>query len=659
MRSWLILPVLSATLLAQDPGSVEIQDLVRLLEQPIQSASKRLQRLKEAPVDATVLTGAELRALGYRTVGEALGGVLGFGTNQDHSYATVTARGLSVSGDLDSRVQILLDGHTLNAGAGIQAGLTGEALGIPLDRIERIEVIRGPASALYGNKAFQGLINIITRPIADGGEAALEAQQRGGLGLWARAGRTAKAFSWELLATGWNRKGTALTFPELQAEPLSREGDQEDRHSAYFRATGTAWSLAAYTTGRTQYLASAPYGAEVGDPSTYYQDNLLFGEFKAEPRFGKVETLVRLFGDRYIFKDYFPYHGIRDLAFTVPSGDDIPDYSLGAELQARVPVGASGKLTVGAERQWHRYESRTFIEGENLGTRVKNQTGNTYLQGEWAPGEAVTVLAGIQLASFQVHEAESLAQGLWTAIPKADMQDVTPRFSLIWKPSPNDVVKLLYGGGYRYPTYYDRYYTDNATQVTSPTLQAETIRTAQAIWVHDLGDSTQVQVGASEFWWKNLIAYVGLDSGLQQAQNTAGEVRGRAAEFELQSRRADWIWMVQGGFYHWTKATGEAFPNSAPAQGAARLTRRWEALSASGELRYGGRRENPAEGAVARAVTVVRFALRWDEPRFWASASLEDAFNRRRVDLVNLEYLPITKMAADGRTWRIAVGARF
>jgi outer membrane receptor protein involved in Fe transport len=244
---------------AQDPAAEALKDLQAALDQPVISiASKRLQRLKEAPADATVLQGEDLRRLGYRTLSEALDGILGFRTVRDRAYDDLAVRGLQLVGDLNTRVLILLDGHCLNSPDTLAGSMVGEDFGIPLERVERIEVIRGPASALYGTTAFAGLVNVVTRAPAAGGEAALELQSRGGLGGWARAGWTLPGSSWDLTATGWQRKGTALDFPELGVGTLPANLDRETRQSAYLRAKGGNWSFNGYALVIGPSLARNP-----------------------------------------------------------------------------------------------------------------------------------------------------------------------------------------------------------------------------------------------------------------------------------------------------------------------------------------------------------------------------------------------------------------
>ncbi|MDP1830573.1 MAG: TonB-dependent receptor [Geothrix sp.] len=660
MSRSLALAILPTLLLAQEPGLDDLKDLQDLLKQPvISSASKRLQRLKEAPVDATVLSGEDLRRLGYRTLSEALDGVLGFRTVRDRAYDNLAVRGLQIVGDLNTRVLILLDGHTLNSSDSLAGSMIGEDFGIPLERVERIEIIRGPASALYGNTAFMGMVNVITRPPGGRAEGALEGQSRGGFGGWGRAGWTGSGATWDIMASGWQRKGTALDFPELGVGTLPADLDREERQSAYLRAKGKDWSLAGYAMSNLRRLASAPYSSVIGDASNHYKDSLVFGEFKAEPRFGKVETLVRVYADHYVFSDVFSYDGVRDPAFTQPFSERDPSQGQGLEVQARFPVSGSQMLTVGSEQKWGQLRIEGINEGSPFGGRVDSRSGNSYLQMDSTLNEWAQLVLGIQHASHRITLAESFVSGQTTSFQPSTHQDWTPRFALILNPTSMDILKLLYGGGYRYPTHVERYYQDGQGYLANPGLQPETIRTAQAIWVRTWGGGIQSQVGWSESSWERLIEYEDDGNGLVQAQNKPGTTRGRAAEVELLGRHPGWTWMLQGGAYHWLRDDGARFPDSTRIQAGLRVTRIWGPWSLTGEARHVGRREDAALGVVAPAATTLRSALRWEGRQAWVSASMEDLTDARRMDLVALDYAPIARMASDGRTWRITLGWRF
>ncbi|MFH1766074.1 MAG: TonB-dependent receptor [Gemmatimonadota bacterium] len=104
----------------------------------------------------TVLDGEELRRRGVTRVADALSGVPGLVVVQSGSYGSVTSTFLrGAEGD---HVKILVDGVEMN-----QAGGGFDLAGLVLSDVERIEVVRGPASAFYGSDAMAGVIHIITR----------------------------------------------------------------------------------------------------------------------------------------------------------------------------------------------------------------------------------------------------------------------------------------------------------------------------------------------------------------------------------------------------------------------------------------------------------------------------------------------------------------
>ena len=79
----------------------------------------------------------------------------------DRNYTYVGVRGFSRPGGYNSQVLLLIDGHRLNDIVYDSAGL-GTDFPLDIDLIERIEIIRGPSSSLYGASAFLAVINVIT-----------------------------------------------------------------------------------------------------------------------------------------------------------------------------------------------------------------------------------------------------------------------------------------------------------------------------------------------------------------------------------------------------------------------------------------------------------------------------------------------------------------
>ncbi len=127
----------------------------------VYAASKLEQKTTEAPSSITIVTDDEIKKYGYRTLADVMQSVQGFNVSYDRNYAFLGARGTSL-GDFNSRVLLLVDGHRINENL-TDGAFIDTAFILDIDLVDRVEIIRGPGSVLYGNNAFFGVINVITR----------------------------------------------------------------------------------------------------------------------------------------------------------------------------------------------------------------------------------------------------------------------------------------------------------------------------------------------------------------------------------------------------------------------------------------------------------------------------------------------------------------
>lgn len=138
------------------PSPAETSKL--LAEEQAVVASLRREPLSETPVITTVITADQIRRMGARTLNDVLLSVPGFSRIQDHNEYFSALRG--VYGSSQQKILVLRDGHRLNSRSYSSANF---GAGLALNNIKRLEVMRGPASALYGDVATTGVVNIITK----------------------------------------------------------------------------------------------------------------------------------------------------------------------------------------------------------------------------------------------------------------------------------------------------------------------------------------------------------------------------------------------------------------------------------------------------------------------------------------------------------------
>jgi iron complex outermembrane receptor protein len=126
------------------------------------TASKFEQKVTEAPARTSIVTRDEIRRYGHRFLSEILQSMPGFYLQNDRNYGRLGVRGFNIPGDYNSRVLLLIDGQRQNEGVYDSMDID-DLFVLDVDLIERVEVVRGPGSSLYGSSAFFAVVNVITR----------------------------------------------------------------------------------------------------------------------------------------------------------------------------------------------------------------------------------------------------------------------------------------------------------------------------------------------------------------------------------------------------------------------------------------------------------------------------------------------------------------
>ncbi|HEX4424006.1 MAG TPA: TonB-dependent receptor, partial [Terriglobales bacterium] len=161
LRLGLVLAAFCAAGIAESPDDLTQLSIEDLANVQVTSVSKKTESLSGAPAAIFVLTGDEIRRHGHTSLPEALRMVPGLYVAQTDAHIwQVSARGFS---DLDNnKMLVLIDGRS--AYSPELGTVYWDALDVPLENIDRVEIIRGPGGTLWGDNAVNGVINIVTKP---------------------------------------------------------------------------------------------------------------------------------------------------------------------------------------------------------------------------------------------------------------------------------------------------------------------------------------------------------------------------------------------------------------------------------------------------------------------------------------------------------------
>ncbi len=497
-------------------------------EQTVTGVAKRPVPLSETPSSVTVIPAAEIRAMGYHTLGEALRWVQGVFVTYDHSYTYVGVRGVQRPGDYNDKVLLTLDGHTIN-GTVYGDALFGPELGLDLEDVERIEVARGPGSTLYGSYAVLAVVNVVTvRPNAQPGVSA--DLRAGGAGEWrghaalasARPGRPA----WRASMSWLQAHGRELGFPASQW-PLGYAGPASapDGEQAWSFLGTAEWGfarLAAKFNGREKSVLPGIYAVPAQDDLNRTWDGRDFVELSATHRLGAgVELTGRSYwdGTRYNGQTGRIYDSDPTVYVSKDQGDgDV----IGGECRANWAIAAAQVLTFGIEAQRVLRAHIASTEEPPLvvydDRRLTSGFVAAYVQDEARWGRSLVFTAGARLDDDSRYDLV-----------------VSPRADLVWSVVPGTRLKLLGGSAFRAPTPFEATPTDLSVAASLGRLEPERVVTLEATLEHERGPYTGF-LTAYQSSFRDLIAVVEVDDEGSTAFVNHERLRARGLEGGLRFR---------------------------------------------------------------------------------------------------------------------------
>jgi iron complex outermembrane receptor protein len=509
--------------------SDRVEDQILFQEIPsVYAASKYEQKVTEAPSSVSIVTAEEIKRFGYRTLADLLRSVRGFYVNYDRNYSYIGVRGFSRSGDWNGRVLILVDGHRLNDGI-YDSVLVGTDFILDVDLIDRVEIVRGPSSSLYGSNAFFGVINVITKRGRDlkGPEASASVGR-----FQTYTGRLTYGQRFQnglepLLSGSYLRsEGQRRLFFSEFNDPSNNGGvvknrDGDRAYSLFNRLDWQDFTLTAAYNSRDKEIPTASYGTLFNDPRAETTDQRGFIDLKYERTIVKDwAVLGRVFYDRYYYRGLYPYAGT--VSDTVLNEDTANAESAGLEANLTTTALPSHTITGGAEFRYDfRQDLRNFDRSpffEYLDSRDDSTQWGIFVQDAFAIHPKLTLHGGLRYDYY-----ESFGGSL------------NPRVGVIYTPLPETILKALYGTAFRAPNAYEQSWS-SAIQKPSRNLEPETITTYELILEQYLARYLRGTAVGFYYTIDNLISLLTDPSDNLLVFRNQGEIRAYGGELELEGR---------------------------------------------------------------------------------------------------------------------------
>jgi iron complex outermembrane receptor protein len=537
-------------------------------EQLVSLATGSPQPVSKAPAVATVFTADDIKASGATELSEVLETVPGLHVSRSGNQflPIYSIRGIFTR--YNPEVLVMINGIPItNAFAGDRGRLNGT---YPLEHVARIEVIRGPGSALYGAEAVSGVINIITKTAReiDGTETGLRAGsfqtydgwiQHGGkwgevdVAAYLRLGHT-DGFGGTIAADAQTRLDRNTGTHASNAPGQINTG--YDAIDSRLDFSLDNWRLRAGYLGRP----NAQTGTGVADA--------LDPQAKGDGRYTNLDLTWHdaKFTENWDVAVQASYFDIAEPVTPVHL------YPAGSSLPRALPGGAGSSIgMIGQPQHWERQHHLNlsaryggiarhklqFGAGYNLYDVYRVAAAKNYTNGAGNVPVCLNLSCSVVEATpangllfLTPHARRSLyayLQDEWFLAPDwyltaglrhdhySDFGDTTnPRVALVWDTAYNLTSKLMFGRAFRAPSFIEQYNINNPAALGNPELEPETISTTELAFAWQARPDLKTGLSLFRYQMQDVIRFIANANGAagNTAQN-AGDQRGSGLELEF------------------------------------------------------------------------------------------------------------------------------
>ena len=502
------------------------------------SATRTLERVEKIGSTVTVISRQQILDMGARNLMDVLKTVSGLGVTQnDIGIYEVEVRGIKTP--FSEKVLFMIDSHPVN-----QSLINGGALWgndtFLVENVKRVEVVRGPGSALYGANAFLAVVNVITR---DSTEDTVELSAGGGsldtqkYNLF--VGKNVDKLGVALNVNYFDSRGQKKFMAHDVVNASGHISDWKEKWNADLKLSYDDLTLHA-NFARLQRGPFVGIANALNDESKQ-QYTTAFAELRYDHDFtDNFRVNAKAYYDFFRLNNFWELfqEGFANGAYPdgVLTRSAVNDSQLGTDIAAHFMLDSANKLIVGAmaehQRQWDIAFEANFnpLTFEPLASYQKL---NSSL--DWTEEVTRDIFAVYAEDIWDILDNLRLTLGARYDHYSDFGGTFNPRSTVVWEFIKHYRFRFSYGSAFRAPTFAELYNKNNPAIVGNPTLKPETIDTYEVGFAGDITDD--LKFGITGFLNEiNDIIVPTAGPGAASIHANHGKIESKGVEAEIQWR---------------------------------------------------------------------------------------------------------------------------
>jgi len=528
--------------------------------------------LEKAPSVANIISSEDIEAMGALSLEEVLESIPGIHVQPSTLTAAsvISIRGMNTS--QTPQVLLLLNGYRISSD--VASNIFPSSAVINVKNISRIEVVRGPGSAVYGADAFSGVVNIVTKSARDinGFHLGVRGGSFDTKNIWGQySGDIGKdwklSLNLEYMEQGADKSRVVnndaqSTLDAVFGTTASNAPGYIDRRyksTTYgIHMSNKHWNIGIDGWAERDIGQGAGIAQALDDSGFSEMDQMLFSfEYKTKEWHPELEFNSKLsyqYVKQQFYLNIFPPGNVSLIGadgnlFTSPNNPVL--FSDGVKgnpgRKSKIPQADFTFLFSGLKNQTWRFNfgaKREKLEANssaNFGPSVidgtegivdgsvTDTTGTPYI---YVPNKQRT----IKYLSLQDVWEFSTDWSLTAGIRYDNYSDfggtMNPRIALVWTPLDNLTTKLLYGRAFRAPAFSELYGQNNPVVIGNPSLEPETINTYELAFAYEPMHNLNTNLSLYYYKTKDMIDYIENHDGSKTAQNY-NRIKGKGIELEM------------------------------------------------------------------------------------------------------------------------------